>query len=303
MFSGYHPAVNFLYFGMVLGFAMFLLHPACLAVSLGAAVGYCALLKGGRALASELRYLLPTMAFAAILNPVFNHRGATALFYDPWGRPVTWESVAYGLTAAALLGAVILWFSCGNEVLTSDKFIYLFGRTIPALSLVLSMTLRFVPRFKIQFRAVAEAQALAGRSVWEGTARKRVRSAVAVCGILLTWSLENAIDTADSMRSRGYGLPGRTSFSIYTWSVRDSAATVWLLALGGFLLAGGLSGRLDWRYFPTMGGGGADGFTLSLLGAYLALCLTPVLLEVGSRWAWRRMEKGGTGIEQRLFPD
>ena len=62
-----------------------------------------------------------------------------------------------------MLAAVALWFSCLSAVMTSDKFIYLFGRMIPALSLVLSMTLRFVPRFKRQFQAVAQAQRYMGR--------------------------------------------------------------------------------------------------------------------------------------------
>ncbi len=30
-----------------------------------------------------------------------------------------------------MLAAVVLWFGCYNEVMTSDKFIYLFGRVIP----------------------------------------------------------------------------------------------------------------------------------------------------------------------------
>ena len=36
-FSSYHPAVNFLYFGLVLFFTMCFLHPACLLLSLAAA--------------------------------------------------------------------------------------------------------------------------------------------------------------------------------------------------------------------------------------------------------------------------
>ena len=40
-----------------------------------------------------------------------------------------------------MLGCVVVWFVSFNAVMTSDKFVYLFGRVIPALSLVLSMTL------------------------------------------------------------------------------------------------------------------------------------------------------------------
>ncbi len=45
---------------------------------------------------------------------------------------------------------------------------------------------------------------------------------------MITWSLENAIETADSMRSRGYGLPGRSAFSIYRMDSRDKLALMWL---------------------------------------------------------------------------
>ncbi len=68
------------------------------------------------------------------------------LFYLKTG-PVTLEAIVYGLVLASMLFISILWFSCYNKVMTTDKFVYLFGRVIPALSLVLSMVFRFVPRF------------------------------------------------------------------------------------------------------------------------------------------------------------
>jgi hypothetical protein len=49
------------------------------------------------------------------------------------------ESIVYGLAAAFMFVTVIIWFSCFNAVMTSDKFIYLFGKVIPALSLILAM--------------------------------------------------------------------------------------------------------------------------------------------------------------------
>ena len=209
-FSSYHPAVNFLYFGLVLFFTMCFLHPACLLLSLAAALRYAVCLNGRRAVRRSLRYLLPAALLAALINPAFNHQGATILTYLPSGNPLTLESIAYGLAAAALLSAVVTWFSCYTAVMTSDKFVYLFGRVIPALSLVLSMALRFVPRFQVQARAVSQAQRCVGRDVSDGSLLQRLRNGVTILSILLTWCLENALETADSMKSRGYGLPGRT---------------------------------------------------------------------------------------------
>ena len=251
VFSSYHPAVNFLYFGLVLFFTMCFLHPACLLLSLAAALRYAVCLNGRRAVRRSLRYLLPAALLAALINPAFNHQGTTILTYLPSGNPLTLESIVYGLAAAALLSAVVTWFSCYTAVMTSDKFVYLFGRVIPALSLVLSMALRFVPRFQVQARAVSQAKRCVGRDVSDGSLLQRLRNGVTILSILLTWCLENALETADSMKSRGYGLPGRTAFSIYRLDDRDQAALWWLGALGGYILSMWGAGGFACRYFPT----------------------------------------------------
>ena len=65
-FSSYHPAVNFLYFGLVLFFTMCFLHPACLLLSLAAALRYAVCLNGRRAVRRSLRYLLPAALLATL---------------------------------------------------------------------------------------------------------------------------------------------------------------------------------------------------------------------------------------------
>ena len=169
-FSGCHPAINFLYFALVLVFSMVFLHPVSLAVSLGSALAYAFRLKGGRAVKAGMKFLLPMMLLAALLNPAFNHEGITKLTYLRNGNPLTLESIIYGIAAAVMMVTVIIWFSCYNAVMTSDKFVYLFGRVIPSLSLILSMVLRFVPRFKEQIRVISNAQKCVGRDVSNGGA-------------------------------------------------------------------------------------------------------------------------------------
>ena len=288
-FSSYHPAVNFLYFGLVLLFAMCLMHPVCLGITLAAAVAYHVYLKGHKAVRFSLLFMLPVMILAAVVNPAFNHEGTTILTYLPSGNPLTSESIWYGIAAAAMLAAVLSWFACYTEVMTSDKFVYLFGRVIPALSLVLSMTLRFVPRFKAQLDTVKEAQVSIGRDPSEGSVLQRLKKAVTVISIMITWALENAIETADSMRSRGYGLPGRTAFSIYRFDSRDKLAVCWLVFCGIVLGAGWAGGAFAWRYYPTVKGAlGVLPFAFQLV--YAALCFTPVFLDLREDLTWKRLQ-------------
>lgn len=289
-FSSFHPLINFLYFGLVLVFSMCFMHPLCLAISLISALSYSIDLRGRKAIRFALSTMLPMMFFAAVLNPAFNHEGATILAYLPSGNPLTLESMAYGCAAAVMLASVILWFGCYNEVMTSDKFVYLFGRIIPALSLVLSMTLRFVPKFKAQLRVVSNAQRCIGRDASDGSVLQRLKHGITILSVLITWSLENAIETADSMRSRGYGLQGRTAFSIYRFDERDRAVLSWLLFCGFYIIAGRSVGGLYYRYYPTMQGLRAEPFEISFLLVYLALCLTPVFLNRKEAREWKRLQ-------------
>ncbi len=291
-FSSYHPIINFIYFALVLVFSMCFMHPAYLAVSLATAVAYNIYLKGKKAVRFSLMYMLPMMLMAAVFNPAFNHEGATILTYLPSGNPLTLESVVYGVAAAVMLAAVVSWFTSFNEVITTDKFVYLFGRIIPALSLVMSMTLRFVPKFRNQIRVVSEAQRCVGRDVSDGSIFRRARNGITILSIMITWSLENAIETADSMKSRGYGLPGRSAFSIYRFDSRDKSALCWLIFCGVYIISGWIAGGAYFRYYPTMKGVEFSPIALSFLLVYLALCLTPVIINVKEDRKWKRLRSG-----------
>ncbi len=289
-FSTYHPVVNFLYFTLVLVFSMFFMHPVCLGISLVCAFSYSIYLNGKKAVILGFKYMLPMLIVTALINPAFNHEGGTILTYLRDGNPLTLESITYGIAAAVMLITVIFWFSCYNAVMTSDKFVYLFGRIIPALSLVLSMALRFVPRFTAQIKVVSNAQKCLGRDVSNGSLLRRARNGIKILSIMVTWSLENAIETADSMRSRGYGLPGRTAFSIYRFDKRDKSAMIFLLFCGVYIMIGSLLGGLYFRYFPTMKGVGLEPYPVSLYLCYLALCIIPVVINIREDQRWKAIQ-------------
>lgn len=289
-FSGYHPLVNFLYFGLVIGFSMFFMHPVCLLISFVSAIAYHINLNGKGSVLFLVRYALPLMLLTAIINPAFNHQGMVILCYLPTGNPLTLESILYGVAAAVMLVSILIWFGCYTAVMTSDKFVYLFGKIIPALSLVLSMTLRFVPKFKAQFDCVKEAQAGMGRDSSNGSIWKRLKNAITCFSIMVTWSLENAIETADSMKGRGYGLKGRTAFSIYTFTERDKTVLLWLIFCGTYLLSGVLSGGLYWRYFPNIKGNLTELLTISFEVVYLALCVTPIVMNRKEEKRWKFLQ-------------
>lgn len=295
-FSSYHPAISMLYFVLVIGLTMFLNHPVCLGISLVCALTYSIYLKGKKAVRFNLVYMLPLLVITALINPAFSHQGVTILTYLPSGNPLTLESILYGIYAAFLLITVIAWFSCFNAVMTSDKFVYLFGRIIPALSLVLSMSLRFVPRFTAQIKVISNAQKCVGRDISNGGLIKRAKHGIKILSILVTWALENAIDTADSMKDRGYGLPGRTAFSIYRFDRRDKWALLFLLLCGGGVLAGVFAGKLKFVYMPVLSGATFDFWQAGAFVLYLAMCAMPVIINGKEGLKWKALQKRQTQL-------
>lgn len=289
-FGSYHPMVNFLYFCLIFGFSMLCMHPVCLLISLLSAIWYYITLKGTQAVTFLLRGILPLFLITVIINPAFSHAGQTCLCYLPTGNPLTLESILYGCSAGIMLAAVLLWFACFSEVITSDKFVYLFGRIIPAMSLVLSMTLRFVPRFRAQFDHVREVQAALGRDTSNGPLIKRIRNAVTCFSVVVTWSMENALETADSMKSRGYGTARRTAYSNYRFEERDKTALCFLISCGLFLLCGGISGGLYWRYFPSIRGMLTSPLTIMLEMVFLILCIMPVYIDRREAAIWKSLQ-------------
>lgn len=286
-FYNYHPTVNLLYFTLVIAFSMLLTHPIAQAVALVCAITYAVSVEGKKAVGFLLKFCLPMILLTAFINPAFSHEGVTILYYFSSGNPLTLESILYGVGAGVLLVTVLLWFSAFSRVMTSDKFIYLFGRVIPALSLVLSMSLRFVPKFKKQTEIVVEAQRCIGRDISTGSLWKRFKTAVLILSIMITWALENAIETADSMKSRGYGLRGRTAFSIYRMDDRDKYSLIWLGFCGLFLTVGVMLSAFGFRYFPSIRYAAFDMTTIPFYTVYFGLCATPVVLNFWEERKWK----------------
>ncbi len=289
-FKTYHPIVNFIYFVFVIGFSCFFMHPLCLFISLVSGFSHSVMLNGRKAVKTNLIYILPMMLITALINPIFNHEGITVISYLPGGNPLTLESVIYGLCAATMLASVICHFSCYNKIMTSDKFIYLFGKIIPSVSLVISMTLRFIPKFSSQLKIVINAQRCMGRDVTVGSILKRAKNALNILSIMTTWSLENAIDTADSMKARGYGIPGRTTYSIYTFNKRDINALIFMLISGTYIISGSVMGEMYINFFPSIKTFDITPFGISVFTVYTLLCIYPLIIEIREVIRWNALK-------------
>ena len=278
-----HPAIPLAFFAAALGLTMGAFQPVLIATSLMGALACGALLRGGRAVARDLRWQLPLLVIVTLVNPVFAARGATELFrvgsFAFYG-----ESLAYGAAMGGLLLATIAWFANAAAVLSADRVMTALGGRAPALALMLSMTLRLVPRFSRHGRAVADAQAACSRVAPAGK-RQTIAAAVRQMSVLVGWSMEDCLETADSMRTRGWASGARrTAYRRQRFRTRDAVFMAVVLGLGALCVAVAVAAVGQFRFYPTL-------TPLAPWWGYVPYALfffLPCVLIGGERLRWMR---------------
>ena len=121
-FDNLHPAVSMAYFVLVLVLTLICMHPVMVVLSFLGASWFSIRLRGLKLYGRTMCFVGPMFILIALANPLFNHRGVTPLFEinHLW---YTLEATIYGLVSACSLCSVVIWFTCYQKVMTSDKFL------------------------------------------------------------------------------------------------------------------------------------------------------------------------------------
>lgn len=285
-FDSFHPAVEFLFFAGAIGTGMFLSHPLYIGLNLLASAVFFLRIKGKKGLRT-VGGLLLLWLFLTAFNGLFVQSGDTVLFRWWRGkRIVTQEALCYGATVGAMFVSVLLWFSCYNVLMTGDKFIALFGKLIPSLSLLLCMILRLVPSFEKKLTTVTGVRRCIGKAPSDGTKNEKLRHAADILSVLTSWALEGSVVTADSMKARGYGTGERTNFNIYRRDGRDRLCTAVLLGSLALLLSAAVLGGTKAVFYPRMEIAEQTLRTIPGALGYAIFLFTPSLLQLWEDITW-----------------
>src|SRR3712207_4420917 len=80
----------------------------------------------------------------------------------------------------------------------------------------------------------------------------KVKSCMRVLSILVTWALEDAVQTADSMKARGYGYGKRTTFTIFKFTKQDGIMLSFIILVVIICFIGYGVGIGNLRFYPTI---------------------------------------------------
>lgn len=287
-FETFHPLVIFAFFAAAIGLSMFFMHPAYLVITIFLAVSLNIALRRGQFF-KDWKLYVPLFFLMAIINPLISHNGKLVLFYINYNA-ITVEAIVYGLSIATMIVAIILWFSCYNETMTTDKFIYLFGKISPVFSLTLSISLRLVPRFQQQLHKISNAQKVIGMDYRSGSLLHRIKCTLRIISILITWALDNAIDTADSMKARGYGIGKRTSFSLFIFERRDGIVLLFIMFLLMVNIWASIIGATTFYFYPTFSIIQWDFKNILFYCSYFLLLAIPIIIEIKGGIEWKLLK-------------
>lgn len=278
-FSKYNPKVTFLFFLFEILLTILVFNPVLLAASTAAALLYKLKLGGGRGVLFLLKVILPVMAAVTLFNFLFSHFGATVLF-TLGETGFTAQSLFYGFTQSLMLSGVIAWFSDYTDVVTSERFLSVFGRLAPNTALVFSLVLSFLPRLRRNAAEIADARRLI-------TDSGRLRAAGQNLSALVSMTLEESIQTAESMKARGFK-KSRMVYSRYPFCVKDAA----MLALMSVLFAAAavlrIKGDTQFIYDPFI-----KNAPLPLWGYFVftALSMLPFVTDLAEDIKWHYLKR------------
>ena len=234
---------------------------------------------------SDIAFYIPLFLLVTVTNPLFSHNGQTPLFFLN-GNAVTLEALFYGVGLAVAVCGVMLWCKCFGKIMTADKTLYLFGKTLPKISVVISCAMRFIPLFKRRLKKVSRAQKAMGLYSSKGIV-DRVRGACRVFVSMIAWSLESSMQTAMSMKARGSGLSGRTRFSLFRFYPRDGVLLAATVCLVGLSVVGSALGAVDFYYYPKVSQIPLSPLSVAVYIAFAALSLIPFAVEIKEAIVWK----------------
>lgn len=274
-FSKFNPKVTFLFFVLLIVLTLVLFHPAYLPVSLAASLFYKIRLEGKSAFPFFFKFILPLTLFVALFNMMFTHYGATVLF-TAFDMNFTLEGLFYGLCQGMMFSAVIMWFSCYSTVVTSERFLAVFGRVAPNCAIVFSMVLSFIPRLKKNAEEINDARMLIN------TDKSRLKKGLDNFSALLTMTLEESIEVSDSMKARGFGR-GRTPYSKYRFSISDGICSFIIFLIFTVLCVMKSLGKVHFIFEPEIT---MESFSPFSFVFFVVMSFLPVIIDLTEDIKW-----------------
>lgn len=236
-----------------------------------------------------IKLMIPIIFFIVILNPFLNHNGNTLIFGTKslpiiGSIRITVESLAYGFFMALRMIGVTVVLGFGNLIVHPDRALNFFSKYMGKSALLMSMTFRLFPSILISYNNIIQIEKMRGNDVFHKKLIKRLKNQSNIVNILFLSCLEDAVDMAESMYSRGYGVGRRSQYFYEKLSKYDKIYMLIYIIIFVLLSVLQIKGYNRFDFFPNL-----DNPFLNLSGySLLMIILFYMLAFIDWRWkAWK----------------
>ena len=318
-----HPAVYLLYYFIMVLFAFIFSDPYFVITFLVLILILIALQGVSSELKNIMKLFIPLSILIMILNPLLNRTGAHKIYL--WQNFfITYEAIAYGILMSLALLIVILVFSSYNRSVSYQEMLYIFSKKLPIISMIIVMALRFIPLINSRAIEVQKLNNLKNNGVEFDNedcddsnkmdldefnsnintdynskfinrlkSNKRIAAIIKeaktlgkIMGITVSWSLEESMFTAKSMKARGYNAAERTSYLSYKFGNADYAFLAIIIATVAIIIVGLLKGVGMINIYPSIDFSFSNlPFNIYYL-AFIVFLLPLIYLELKERLLW-----------------
>lgn len=321
-----HPGVYLLYYFIMVLFAFIFSDPYFVVTFLALILILISLQGVSSELKNILKFYIPLSILILILNPLLNRTGAHKIYLWS-NFFVTYEAIAYGVLMTLALLIVILVFSSYNRSVSYQEMLYIFSKKLPIISMIIVMALRFIPLINSRAIEVQKLNNLKNNGIEmemdsdesndsealdldefnsnintdydskivnKLKSNKRVAAIIKeaktlgkIMGITVSWSLEESMFTAKSMKARGYNATERTSYLSYKFGNADYAFIALIIVTVGIIIVGLLHGVGMINIYPSIDFKFSNlPFNIYYL-AFIVFLLPLIYLEIKERILWR----------------
>lgn len=283
-----HPAVYVLYYFILIILA-FLYNDPYYLISFLILISVLIALQGiNQEFKSIIKFFIPMSILIIILNPLTSHVGTTQI-YIMGNFSITLEALVYGILMSVSLLIILLVFSSYNRAVSYQEMLYLFSKRFPHISMVIIMALRFVPLLSYRLSEVNKVSRFNEKKTTNGKGESRIgkiKKTANMLAVVVSWSLEESMLTAKSMKARGYGIKRRTNYLSYKIQRIDYIFFLFIGITVMISIFGLLEGYGRIEVYPTISFNISENVLNIYYLAFLFLLSPIIYLELRERLLW-----------------
>lgn len=283
-FSTYHPVILFLYFVVVIGTTIYFFHPIYLGISLISSFFVSLKYKKYRPPIALYILCFFWIVFYVVWYAAYHHFGITVFGETFIGNAITGEAIATGAAYGCMTASIVLWLFSFHSVMDTDKLVFLFGRVTPRGALFLAILFRMIPRMKKRGKDISTAQGMIGKGIRGERMFRKIIHSCRMVSILITWTLDHFMETASSMRCRGFGSGKPTAFKRYSLEQRDRILLILMTLMVAILLDASILNQTKALFNPEIIIPRISALGLVSYVSYFLFCMFPYWMDI-----WKNM--------------